>query len=232
MPDSDDTEFPLRLQPRGPLRPLSAPGVRLNPRRLGVLALGVRPQTAGAVRPNSALDAVLLSESDGEDHGESQTASIPRLSMTAVGRARRIREGINAQDEAGDTVLHLAVRDKDSDAVKSLVDARANPSISNKSGQAPIHLAAKAGNARIVKLLATAVTNINQSGADGFTVLHCAVESASLGLVQGLCETFGADISSQNNHGETPAQLAERLLGPDAPVSRYLVATMETLPAL
>lgn len=225
-------DLPIPLQPSGALRPLSAPGVRRKPARLEALAPSVRPQTAGAVRGYSTSEAVLLSGSDEEELVGGRTTSIPRLSMTAVGRARRMRDGINAQDEAGNTSLHLAVKEQDLDAVKSLLEAGANANIANKMGLAPIHLAAKAGNARIVKLLAPAVTNINQAGPDGFTALHCAIESADLGLVQSLCETFGADISSQTNHRETPAQLASRLLGSDAPVSRYLASTMETLPAL
>jgi hypothetical protein len=228
----DGAELQSRSTAHGPLRPLSAPGARRKLSRLEGLPTGARPQTAGSVRRDSALHAILLSGSDEDEEGERRGAAIPRLSMTAVGRARRMRAGINAQDEAGNTSLHLAVRDNDADAVKSLLEAGANASTANLIGQAPIHLAAKAGNARIAKLLAPAVSNINQQGPDGFSALHYAVESASLALVQSLCETFGADISSQTNNGETPALLAERLLGPDSRVTRYLVATMEMLPAL
>ena len=225
------------------LRPLSAPGARHK--LTGGSALSgsslsaeTRPHSSGPVRPSatSALQAIIRNpdEDDGLEVSVSdpRPSAVPRISMTAIGRSRRRMDSIDAKDEAGNTALHAAARDKDVDAVKSLLEAGANPSTANKSGEAPIHLAAMAGNLSIVKMIAADVTNINQQGPGGRTALHFAVQSASLSVVQTLCETYGADISSQSNDGETPVQLAQRVLGPDSSVSRYLTATFNSLPAI
>lgn len=216
------------------LRPLSAPAFRRKPMHLEKLPAGVRPQTASA-RPGSALHAIIRFADDDDDEvlDTNGSVTVPRLSMTAVGQARRRRmDGLDAHDEDGNTSLHAAVRDNDTEAVKSLLEAGANASATNKSGQAPIHLAARAGHVRIVKLLAGAAVNVNQPGLEGYTALHFAVESGALGLVQTLCETFGADVSAQSNRGESPLQLATRVLGADSRVSRYLTTTMHSLPAI
>ena len=140
---------------------------------------------------------------------------------------------MSARDEAGNTSLHAAVRERDADAVKSLLEAGANAGVANKAGESPLHLAAAAGDLRIVKLLAATTTaSVNQHGPEGLTPLHLAVQAGSLALVQTLCETYGADVSCQSNAGETPAQLASRVLGADASVSRYLESTMYSLPAV
>jgi Ca2+-binding EF-hand superfamily protein len=218
------------------LRPLSAPGVGRKPSRLMELVSGARrPQTAGPVRHHSALKAAIRAtalEDDGDE--ESAQDAVPRLSISAVGRARERRrlDAIDARDDAGNTSLHSAARDNDVEAVKSLLEAGANAAAANKIGEAPIHTAARAGNLRMVKLLASAVPNINQPGPEGRTALHFAVESGSLGLVQTLCETFGSDIAYQTNSGETAAQLAVRVLGSYAPVARYLSGLMTSLPAI
>jgi ankyrin repeat protein len=142
-------------------------------------------------------------------------------------------DGMRARDEAGNTSLHAAVRGKDADAVKSLLEAGSNSGVANKAGETPLHLAAAAGDLRIAKLLAAASTaSINQHGPEGQTPLHLAVQSGSFALVQTLCESYGADISCQSNDGETPAQLANRVLGADSSVSRYLESTMYSLPAI
>ena len=208
-------------------RPHSAPGVPRKPARLEQLPAHVRPRTAAAARSDSG--SAQLEEI--QHHWPEMP--VPGLNVTAaIGRARRHLDGIDARDENGNTALHGAVRDNDADAVKSMLEAGASASAVNKSGTAPIHLAAEAGNLRIVKMLAAAVTNINLQGPNGRTALHFAVESRSLALVQTLCETFGADISCQANDGETPAQCAVRVLGPDAPVSDYLCSMMDSLPAV
>jgi hypothetical protein len=209
-------------------RPHSAPGFRRRPVRLEELPQGERPQTAGWTRRGQ-------NEFHIQDPGVSDDGNrgVPRLSMTAVGRARRRMDGMSARDEAGSTTLHAAVRGKDADAVKSLLEAGANAGVANKAGESPLHLAAAAGDLRIAKLLASATTaSINQHGPEGQTPLHLAVRSGSLALVQTLCETYGADISCQSNAGETPAQLATRVLGAASSVSRYLESTMYSLPAV
>ena len=237
-PQIVDSEYGARTL----LRPLTAPGVGRKPARLQQLLAGVRPQTAGAVRPGSALHAIIRFADDEDENedgdeeskkGRKGILSLPRLSMTAVGRSRRRRmDGFDAHDEDGNTALHAAVRDNDTDAVKSLLEARANASTTNKAGQAPLHLAARAGHARIVKLLTGAGANVNHAGPDGRTPLHFAVESGALGLVQILCETLGADASAQSNSCETPLVFALSVLGADAAVPRYLTTAMASLPAL
>ena len=209
-------------------RPHSAPGFRRRPVRLEELPQGERPQTAGWTRRGQ--NEFHIQDPGVSDDGD---RGVPRLSMTAVGRARRRMDGISARDEAGNTSLHAAVIGKDADAVKSLLEAGANAGVINRAGESPLHLAAAAGDLRIAKLLASATTaSINQHGPGGQTPLHLAVQSESLALVQTLCETYGADISCQSNAGETPAQLATRVLGANSSVSRYLESTMYSLPAI
>lgn len=239
------SQLPLILdyeefEPHKGSRPLSAPGGRRRRPARSEEEL-VRPETAGPRRPQSAMQSApslqrRYPEPDDLDASLSPGSTlIPRLSMTAAGRARQRRrlDAIDARDEHGNTSLHWAVRDNDVDAVKSLLEAGANVNTLNLRGEAPIHVAARAGALRIVKLVAAAAPgDINQPGPEGFTALHLAVESGSLALVQTLCETFGADISYQANNGETAKQLALRILEADSPIARYLSAAMDLLPSI
>jgi hypothetical protein len=61
--------------------------------------------------------------------------------VKAIGCLLDAGAAINAQDKNGATPLHRAVRTRCADAVKYLLQRRADPVLKNKPGSTPFHLA-------------------------------------------------------------------------------------------
>ena len=116
---------------------------------------------------------------------------------------------LNAQDQHGNTALHLAASSV-SDSAKKVQcitrSDRCNPNISNSDGHTPLHFAAirkKVQSAEI--LLKHLKCNPNIQNLRGNTPLHMALTSnISLPNVQPLLNHKDIDLSIQNGEGNTP----------------------------
>lgn len=88
-----------------------------------------------------------------------QRGKIPLLLAVEAGNQSMCREllsaqtaeQLKAQSANGDTALHLAVRRKDIDMVRILVDYGTSVDIQNGDGQTPLHIAAAEGDEVLVK---------------------------------------------------------------------------------
>lgn len=88
-----------------------------------------------------------------------QRGKIPLLLAVEAGNQSMCREllsaqtaeQLKAQSANGDTALHLAVRRKDIDMVRILVDYGTSVDIQNGDGQTPLHIAAAEGDEMLVK---------------------------------------------------------------------------------
>ena len=84
---------------------------------------------------------------------------------------------INVQNQFGNTRLHLATRDNNTDLATKLIDEGAKVSIKNLDGRTPLHIAIVNGNADLATKLIDNGADINLKDNEGFTPL----DTASLG---------------------------------------------------
>ncbi|XP_068748124.1 serine/threonine-protein phosphatase 6 regulatory ankyrin repeat subunit B-like isoform X2 [Montipora capricornis] len=104
---------------------------------------------------------------------------------------------------SGDTLLHLAVDNKDIEVVKSLVQAGAPPDEQNNVGKTPLHIAAIKGDEEMVKFLHTAKANPNILDNEEMTPLHYAAHGGHQAVILYFLEKFKVDASARNRDGST-----------------------------
>ena len=116
---------------------------------------------------------------------------------------------LNAQDQHGNTALHLAASSV-SDSAKKVQcitrSDRCNPNISNSDGHTPLHFAAIRKEVQSAEILLKHFKcNPNIQNLRGNTPLHMALTSnISLPNVQPLLNHKDIDLSIQNGEGNTP----------------------------
>ncbi|XP_026867398.2 ankyrin repeat and SOCS box protein 2b isoform X2 [Electrophorus electricus] len=107
------------------------------------------------------------------------------------------------------TALLIATDRKHLECVKCLLEAGADPDISNKNKETPLYKACQQGSIDIVRVILAFGGSVNQRCYRGWTALHEAVRHGS----PELCETLlqaGAAIDAPNAHGITPLLEAAR----------------------
>ncbi len=114
---------------------------------------------------------------------------------------------INAQDESGVQLIHLAVRGESLEIVQWLIEHGAKLNARDKMGKEPIHYAAESENLEAVQWLVGRGVNSNAQDNNGQTPLHYAAKVGCLLTVQYLVER-GADVNAQDRAGNTPLVLA------------------------
>ena len=112
------------------------------------------------------------------------------------------------------TPLRFAAENGDTDSVRLLLEAGADPNLTDDSGISPLHMAALCAS-DCIKLLLAAGADPNVTCEDRFTPLHWASyapyqkgTSMSLPDVCHLLIAYGADISIKNKNGRTPLDIA------------------------
>lgn len=112
------------------------------------------------------------------------------------------------KDTSGRTYLHRWSIRGNTQVVKDLLKAGANPGERDNAGYTPLHEAALRGKTEVVRLLLENNADVNCKGADLDTPLHDATENSFPNVVQLLLE-YGADVTVKNSKGQTPLQIAE-----------------------
>jgi ankyrin repeat protein len=116
---------------------------------------------------------------------------------------------IDAQNQEGDTQLHLAARNGNVAMVKVLTEFGANASLQNKAGETPLHVAAKTGNVEILQaLLQNRKTDRNTVDNDKNTALHLFLKTNPKSGIEVLMKG-GIDLSVKNKAGETLLAIAK-----------------------
>ncbi|WP_371222977.1 ankyrin repeat domain-containing protein [Orientia tsutsugamushi] len=110
---------------------------------------------------------------------------------------------INSLNEENKTALHCAIEMENTDAVKLLLDSRANPNLHDDLRFSPLHKACIRNNAEIVKLLLDYEVNVNVQNIWGNTPLHYAARHGLPSIVK-LLLNHRAIVDLQNSSGHTP----------------------------
>lgn len=150
---------------------------------------GISPLMRAASSGDSEM-VKLLCENSGNIQVNLESANDVQFTKTALhfaainGDPKTIQtlldNGANIDAREGhsqDTPLILAVNSGNIDAVKTLVDMKANPNAGSRFGRSAIHIAAKSGNAELVKTLASSSTiDMRKRDVDGNTPFQLAKE--------------------------------------------------------
>lgn len=126
------------------------------------------------------------------------------------------KQGVNALDEWGQSILMLATREGELTVVATLLNARmpkVNVNMAKSSGYTALFYAIENRDTNILKALLRRGANPNvalkQEGAVGNTPLHFACLMEKQKHTELLLE-FGADVMAVNEYGQYPLQLLPR----------------------
>ena len=111
----------------------------------------------------------------------------------------------NSRSPAGQTGLHLALRDQSPRVVKALLDSQAlDVNAINASGESPLMMAALRGNLELARVLLERGAKVHQ---DGWSPLHYAATGPEPKLVALLLDR-GAPIEALSANKTTPLMMA------------------------
>lgn len=113
---------------------------------------------------------------------------------------------VNTTDQQGNTLLMIAVREKNLDLARFLLDNRANAHKRNRYGDTALMLAALQGHEEIVKLLLERKVDPNQAG---WNALHYAAFENRTKIASQLLAA-GADVNALAPNGSTALMLAAK----------------------
>jgi ankyrin repeat protein len=116
---------------------------------------------------------------------------------------------IDEVDRSGDTALHIAVRNGDSQVISALCDCCSDPGFlnqENREGLTALMIAVKKKNRRVARLLLTKGANPNSTDRAGATSLHHAVYMGCARIVHLLLD-HGAWMYHRDNSSYTPLLL-------------------------
>ena len=108
---------------------------------------------------------------------------------------------VNIKNIKGDTPLHIAIKNQNTEIIELLIRKRAKLNVKNNKGKTPLHLARQS---EIVKLLIEKGADVNAKDREGKTPLFMR---SGLNTNKFLIEK-GADVNIRDNKGMTPLHYA------------------------
>ncbi|MBR2579165.1 MAG: ankyrin repeat domain-containing protein [Clostridia bacterium] len=129
--------------------------------------------------------------------------------IPAIGFYMAAHADINAQDDDGDTPLHLAAQGGILRVIRVLLAYHPNINAQNDDGKTPLYCAVEAGNTDVVNELIRNHADVNISDALGYTPLHIASSRGYHVMVQSLLNN-GAASDVRAGEGDTPLTMAIR----------------------
>ncbi len=102
--------------------------------------------------------------------------------------------------------IYYAVKNRNIEITKLLLEYNANPNIENKNGWTLLHIASKNNSVDIVKLLIDAGADLYIKNKYGLTPLHIASKYDSIDVIKFLIN-YGIDINIKNEDAGLPSTL-------------------------
>lgn len=90
----------------------------------------------------------------------------------------------NSKDEAGDSLLHYAVKFNSLEFARLLLMHDANPNIKNSNGDTPLMIACKMGIESFIKLFLKFNANLEEKNNYGETALHMALLNGNIDIIK------------------------------------------------
>lgn len=156
-------------------------------------------------------------------HGAVEKAGVEEFSLANIKKQVSANPSkIDAKDKNGDTLLIRAVRRADLDVINYLLDANANPNITNNYGNNALIVAANHRRPRVAKALIAKGVTLNVQNRDGNTAVIVAIQSvqpeqeknekrsvkARYEVVEVVLKA-GANPNLKNKNGKTALQIAQ-----------------------
>jgi hypothetical protein len=114
---------------------------------------------------------------------------------------------VNAQNQNGNTALHLAVYNNNEETAKSLIEFGADVNAQNQNGNTALHLAVYNNNKETAKSLIEFGADVNAQNQNGDTALHLAVYNNNEETAKALISDK-ANTSIENKFGQNPLNYA------------------------
>uniref|UniRef100_A0ABD2XEW1 Uncharacterized protein n=1 Tax=Trichogramma kaykai TaxID=54128 RepID=A0ABD2XEW1_9HYME len=116
---------------------------------------------------------------------------------------------INAQDQLGNTPLHLSLDNRHASVAYSLLENDADPNLANKKGMTPLHSAFMKIyiDSNLIALMLRKDADPNLADEQGMTPLHLAVKKKDQDLI-GMMLRRGGNLNLTNEKGMTPFHFA------------------------
>lgn len=114
---------------------------------------------------------------------------------------------LNTRDGEGLTLLHKAIAEDQTKAVRLLLSRGARLDITDNNGYTALHWAVMLGKTEIARILITNGADTNVKTADGFTPLHDAAYGGQKDIVKLLLDN-GAVLDARDEAGRTPLDMA------------------------
>ncbi|MBD3338390.1 MAG: hypothetical protein GF353_04745 [Candidatus Lokiarchaeota archaeon] len=99
--------------------------------------------------------------------------------------------------------LHKAVKSKDTNLIKELLNSGTDVNLKNRKGISALHIASEFGTYEIVKLLIKYGADVNANTNYDVTPLHFAAQGGDTEIAN-LLISMGAKVNSEDNEGRTP----------------------------
>lgn len=109
-------------------------------------------------------------------------------------------EAVQWRGPDGSSALHYAVYEQDVERVRALLQAGADPNLSNRYGSNPMQLAAEVGDAAIIKLLLDAGADVDSPNPEGQTALMLVARTGKVDAAELLVKK-GADVNAVERWG-------------------------------
>jgi uncharacterized protein len=126
------------------------------------------------------------------------------------------KTAVEEPDRDGRTPLMRATINTRLDTMRLLLDSGANPDIQDKGGWSALHFAAQEQSAEAIELLVSHGATVDIADSHGNTPLSRAVFNyRGNGDAVSTLLRLGADRHRENNHGVSPASLANKIVNYD-----------------
>jgi len=149
---------------------------------------------------SSLLMACASSQQITKETSEDSNAKI----KTLVDRGGNINE---RDPKTGKTPLHVAVDNKQTELVKSLIEKGADVNATDNEKYTPLTLAVQSNNKDVVNILIERDADVDARDSSGYTPLLWATYSGNVEIVKILIDG-GADVDIDDSYGTTPLIIA------------------------
>jgi ankyrin repeat protein len=176
------------------------------------------------------VDLLLMHSNKDVRYKADLTGNIPLFCAIEAGNTNVVRKLLASSAEqqvqlvkepVRDSPMHLAVRKRDSDMCKTLVEAGAGVDGQNEEGQTPLHLACIHGCADIIRVLFLARANVGICDKEDKAPIYMAAERGHTRIVEFLIDKFKASVFERSKDGSTLMHIAALNGHPDTAMVLY-----------